>query len=83
MDDGETLMDEYTLELDLSGVAAPAYLLRAKQAMDVLEPGQTLCIVTTATSAVKDFEAWSLQSGNPLLVKQVLSGKFRFVMVKT
>ncbi len=76
-------MSEYTLELDLSGVAAPAYLLRAKGALELLRPGQTLALMTTAASAFKDVEAWSQQSGNPLLVKQALAGKSRFVIVKT
>ena len=75
-------MTDYDRELDVCGVAAPGHLLRAKRVMDEMELGQTLHVITTALTSVRDFEAWSKQSGYPVLKKETEGNKFHVVLRK-
>jgi tRNA 2-thiouridine synthesizing protein A len=54
-------------ELDARGLNCPLPILRAKKALNELRSGQVLKIVATDPGAVKDFQAFSKQTGNELL----------------
>jgi len=56
----------FDLEVDASGLKCPLPILRAKKALAQLESGQVLKVITTDTHAVRDFEAFSRQTGNSL-----------------
>jgi tRNA 2-thiouridine synthesizing protein A len=73
-------MAEYDQELDASGLNCPLPILRAKKALSSMESGQTLLIISTDPGSVKDFEAFSKQTGNALLSSGEEGGKFRFIM---
>ena len=73
-------MAEYDHELDASGLNCPLPILRAKKALSSMESGQTLLIISTDPGSVKDFEAFSKQTGNALLSSGEEGGKFRFIM---
>jgi len=75
-------MPNYDVEIDLSDVVAPAHLLRTRAVLEKMRPGQTLSIITTAPSSMKDFTLWAKQSGNPLIVSQPVGSKYHFVMRK-
>lgn len=76
-------MAEYNRELDASGLNCPLPILRAKKALSDMERGQTLRIISTDPGSVKDFEAFSKQTNNPLLSSGEDGGKFIFVLKKT
>jgi tRNA 2-thiouridine synthesizing protein A len=76
-------MADFDRELDASGLNCPLPILRAKKALSDMERGQTLKIISTDPGSVKDFEAFSKQTNNPLLSSAEDNGKFIFVMKKT
>lgn len=53
--------------LDASGLNCPLPLLKAKQSLNKMAPGQVLEVVCTDPGSVRDFEVFARQSGNELL----------------
>ena len=76
-------MAEYDHELDASGLNCPLPILRARKMLGDMKQGQTLLIIATDPGAVKDFEAFSKQTNNPLLSSSENNGKFNFIMKKS
>ena len=76
-------MAEFDRELDASGLNCPLPILRAKKALGEMEQGQVLKIIATDQGSVKDFEAFSRQTGNPLLSSAEEAGKFIFMLQKS
>lgn len=59
----------FDLEVDSSGLKCPLPILRAKKALAQLQSGQVLKVITTDPNAVRDFQAFSKQTGNGLLAQ--------------
>ncbi|WP_414039931.1 sulfurtransferase TusA family protein [Acidithiobacillus sp. M4-SHS-6] len=68
--------------LDARGLNCPLPILRTKKALGELTSGQVLKIVATDPGAVKDFEAFSKQTKNPLLEQAEAAGEFIFFIQK-
>ena len=75
-------MANYDEELDASGLNCPLPILRAKKALTALESGKVLRIIATDPGSVKDFEAFSKQTGNPLLESKEAGRKYEFGIKK-
>ncbi len=75
-------MSGFDQELDACGLNCPLPILRAKKAIVSMEPGQVLRIIATDPGSVKDFEAYSKQTGNTLLESSEEGGKFYFLLKK-
>jgi tRNA 2-thiouridine synthesizing protein A len=75
-------MAEFDRELDATGLNCPLPILRAKKALGDMERGQVLKIIATDQGSVKDFEAFSKQTNNPLLSSAEEGGKFIFMLQK-
>ncbi len=75
-------MAEFDRELDASGLNCPLPILRARKALSDMERGQTLRVISTDQGSVKDFEAFSKQTNNPLLSSSEEGGKFVFLLKK-
>ena len=60
----------FDVELDASGLSCPLPILKAKKALNTLESGQVLKIITTDPGAPRDFQAFAVQTGNALLGQQ-------------
>jgi tRNA 2-thiouridine synthesizing protein A len=75
-------MAEFDRELDATGLNCPLPILRAKKALSDMERGQVLKIIATDQGSVKDFEAFSKQTNNPLLSSGEEGGKFIFMLQK-
>ena len=75
-------MADFDQELDASGLNCPLPILRAKKSLAALDSGQILRVISTDPGAVKDFEAFSKQTGNPLLESSEEGGKFYFRLQK-
>lgn len=70
-------------KLDACGLTCPLPLLKAKQALNRMEPGLILEVVCTDPGSVRDFEVFSRQSGNELLRSLEEDGKYYYWLRKT
>ena len=75
-------MAEFDQELDASGLNCPLPILRAKKSLAQLSEGQVLKIIATDPGSVKDFEAFSKQTGNTLESSTEEGGKYHFLIRK-
>jgi tRNA 2-thiouridine synthesizing protein A len=75
-------MANFDQELDASGLNCPLPILRAKKTLAGMGAGQVLHIIATDPGSVKDFEAFSKQTGNALLESREEGGKFHFMIKK-
>lgn len=75
-------MTDFDRELDASGLNCPLPILRAKKSLVDMERGHVLKVVSTDQGSVKDFEAFSKQTNNPLLSSGEEGGKFVFFIKK-
>lgn len=75
-------MSNFDQELDASGLNCPLPILRAKKALGTMDSGKVLHIIATDPGAVKDFQAFSKQTGNELLEHREEGGKFYFLLKK-
>ena len=78
----EFLMAEFDQELDATGLNCPLPILRAKKSLSGMDSGKVLQIIATDPGSVKDFEAFSKQTGNELLDSNEDDGKFYFLIKK-
>lgn len=75
-------MSAFDQELDASGLNCPLPILRAKKTLAGMSGGQVLRIIATDPGSVKDFEAFSKQTGNELMESKEEGGKFFFLIKK-
>ena len=75
-------MSEVDEKIDASGLTCPLPLLKAKQALNVMESGLVLEVVCTDPGSVRDFEVFSNQSGNELLESNELDGIYSYWLRK-
>jgi len=69
-------------ELDARGLNCPLPILRTKKALTDMLSGQVLKVLATDPGSVKDFVAFSKQTGNPLLSSEKADAEFVFFMKK-
>jgi tRNA 2-thiouridine synthesizing protein A len=69
-------------ELDARGLNCPLPILRTKKALAELQSGQVLKVLATDPGAVKDFEAFSRQTGHSLVHQEAAQKEFTFFMKK-
>ncbi len=69
-------------EFDASGLSCPLPILKTKKALADMASGQVLKLVATDSGSVKDMQAFSDQTGNPLLSTAHEGGKYIFFMRK-
>jgi tRNA 2-thiouridine synthesizing protein A len=69
-------------ELDARGLNCPLPILRAKKALTDMQSGQVLKIMATDPGSVKDFQAFSKQTGNELMSQDEANKEFTFFMKK-
>lgn len=69
-------------ELDATGLRCPMPLLKAKQAMQSLQSGQTLRVRTTDPASQRDFRSWTTQAGHEWLAGTEEGGIFEYILRK-
>ena len=69
-------------ELDARGLNCPLPILRTKKSLNDMTTGQVLKIVATDPGSVRDFQAFSRQTGNQLLLSNESGGEYLFMMRK-
>ena len=67
---------EFDKEIDTRGLNCPLPILRAKKALTDMQSGQVLKVVATDPGSVRDFQAFSRQTGNELVEQQQGGGEF-------
>jgi len=73
---------QFDKELDARGLNCPLPILRTKKALTDMGTGQVLKIMATDPGSVKDFQAFSKQTGNALLSSETAGTEFVFFMKK-
>jgi len=71
-----------TQVLDCSGLACPMPILKTKQAMDALQAGNTLQMISTDPGSISDMDAWTARTGHTLLESSEEGGKYIFLIEK-
>lgn len=67
-------------EIDTRGLNCPLPILKAKKALADMVSGQTLKVVATDAGSVRDFQAFTKQTGNELLEQQTVGDEYIHVM---
>jgi TusA-related sulfurtransferase len=63
-------------EIDTRGLNCPLPILKAKKALAELESGQLLKVVATDPGSLRDFQAFTRQTGHELVEQQTLNSEF-------
>ena len=69
-------------ELDARGLNCPLPILKTKKSLADMASGQVLKITSTDCGSVKDMQAFSAQTGNPLLEQAEENGEYIFFVQK-
>ena len=69
-------------EIDTRGLNCPLPILRAKKALTELESGQVLKVTATDPGSVRDFAAFSKQTGHAILDSGEANHEFFFFLKK-
>ena len=69
-------------ELDARGLNCPLPILRTKKSLNDMTSGQVIKVLTTDPGSVRDFQAFSRQTGHDLLASDATGGEFVFVIRK-
>jgi tRNA 2-thiouridine synthesizing protein A len=72
----------YDALIDARGLTCPLPLVKARQALMVLERGQTVCVLATDPAAPQDFEDFSEATGHAVLDSREDQGVFVIVVAK-
>jgi TusA-related sulfurtransferase len=63
-------------EIDTRGLNCPLPILKAKKALAELHSGQILKVVATDSGSLRDFQAFTKQTGNELVDQQTLGDEY-------
>ena len=80
MDASDTIQPQR--ELDARGLNCPLPILRTKKALNEMAAGEVLRILATDPGSVRDFHAFSRQTGHELLSSTQDEGQFCFLLRK-
>ena len=67
-------------ELDTRGLNCPLPILKAKKALAEMESGQLLKVVATDPGSMRDFQAFSRQTGNELVSQKEENRVFEYFL---
>lgn len=67
---------QFDKEIDTRGLNCPLPILKAKKALTDMQSGQLLKVTSTDGGSVRDFQAFSRQTGNELVEQQTVGDEF-------
>jgi len=73
---------QFDRELDARGLNCPLPILRTKKSLNDMLSGQVIKVLATDPGSVRDFQAFSRQTGNELLASEVAGSEFVFYLRK-
>ena len=71
-------MSDVAKTLDASGMACPMPVVRTRQAIDELQSGQILEVISTDRGSLQDIPAWAASTGNELVEQEDGGDRFTF-----
>jgi tRNA 2-thiouridine synthesizing protein A len=77
----QTVM-HFDREVDARGLKCPLPILRTKKSLNDMTSGQVIKVLATDPGSVRDFQAFSRQTGNELLASDANNGEFVFFLKK-
>lgn len=69
-------------EVDARGLSCPLPLLKAKQALNQIQSGESLKVLATDVGSVRDFQTFAELSGNSLLESSEEDGCYTYILQK-
>ena len=69
--------------LDCSGMACPMPIIKTKKAIDALQIGQVLKMISTDPGSVSDIDAWTQKTGHELVGKEQSGSSYTFFIKRT
>jgi len=76
-DSGTDMQPDKVIKVNACGVQCPGPILKLKQGMEALQPGQCLEVSATDAGFPRDAEAWCRTTGNRFLSKTEENGVYR------
>ena len=73
---------EFDQELDTRGLMCPLPIIKTKTAIDRLQPGEVLKVLSTDAGSVRDMEAFAKHTRNALLESLVDGEEFVYYLRK-
>lgn len=73
---------EENQELDCRGLSCPIPILKTKKAVDAMQSGEVLKMLSTDPGSVNDVSAWCKRTGNELLEQAEGDGEYTFFLKK-
>ncbi|HET9863423.1 MAG TPA: sulfurtransferase TusA family protein [Steroidobacteraceae bacterium] len=67
-------------EIDTRGLNCPLPILKAKKALTEMQSGQLLRVISTDGGSLRDFQAFSRQTGNELVEQQTVGDEYIHVL---
>ncbi len=77
------MLTHVDLELDLSGLTCPLPLLKTKQSLNKMHPGQVVKVIATDPGSERDFQVFAEQSGNQLQKFEKADSRFIYWIRKS
>ena len=74
--------EKYDVFIDARGLACPMPLIKTRQALMVVDPGATICILATDPTSERDFEMFVEATGHELLRQEKEGDVFLYVLKK-
>lgn len=71
---------EHHVELNTRGLRCPLPILKTRLAIDRMESGQVLKVISTDAGSVRDMEAFARQTAHELLDTSSVDGEFVFYL---
>jgi tRNA 2-thiouridine synthesizing protein A len=73
---------EFDRKLDARGLMCPLPILKTRFAMDALDSGGVLKVISTDAGSLRDMEAFARQTGHALLSSDSAEGEYVFFLQK-
>lgn len=74
--------NEPQLQVDATGLRCPLPLLKAKQALNQLQHGETVRVTATDAGSVRDFHAFAELSGHRIIRFTECDGVYEYLLQK-
>ncbi len=68
--------------LDVKGMLCPTPLIRARNMIEIMEPGESIEVHTTDPAAIRDFKAYAKSADHELLDWSETRGLIRILLKK-
>ncbi|BFH69083.1 hypothetical protein J27TS7_06150 [Paenibacillus dendritiformis] len=75
-------MMKVTTVVDTSGMACPMPIVQAKKALEALESGEVMAVISTDKGSLNDFQAWVKKTNHEMVGQEEEQGVFKFYVRK-